>query len=434
MKQDILARTRHVIDITKQEEEEPASKKLTKLVDFLDKVKDSARLRAKTEGDISFLHTRTGTFFGRWIKRLTVAWPAAQQQRQLARELVKGVLDNLNSSDAVIQRLKSEILDKTLEFKVDKEFDIAELRNQLKSLRSLLQSKSEEAAAVDRPSGGQQDAHAAIVSVSSQVGMPANRSDNAPISAESVVTLSKSVQTAQAAQNNNASQAFLHAAHLPDTEALPNSAPINSTTSADTNEAPVTDAHKNVQKIGAEPSTKSTFGCLQLSAGLSASEVHVIQDYHADAYILSSGSNDLKFSLGDTYFNPPTDFSNDNRIDFFKGTHTFYDEKRDIRKLKLQAPSGGPFTLLSQKDRTRRLNELHQLYTEALTLAYQDGAKHIALEPVRRAWRTPIAQEEMQKLANVIQEFLQEHSDVKIHVVLIHSTELQHFNTAIGAQ
>ncbi len=104
MKPDPLSRIRH--DIVDNSSGRNAFDEFDQLVKFLDRVKDTARLRAKTEGGVTFLHTRTGTFFGKFIKRITVASPVAKQQRMLARECIKSVLDNLDGSNTQINNLK----------------------------------------------------------------------------------------------------------------------------------------------------------------------------------------------------------------------------------------------------------------------------------------------------------------------------------------
>ncbi len=142
MKPDSLSRIRH--EIANNQSGAGAFDEFDQLVRFLDRVKDTARLRAKTEGGVTFLHTRTGTFFGKFIKKMTVAWPAAKQQRILARECIKRVLDKLDGSNTQINNLKKTILDDSLAVKDDAEFNLVELRNQLKTLRELLKSPTQE--------------------------------------------------------------------------------------------------------------------------------------------------------------------------------------------------------------------------------------------------------------------------------------------------
>ncbi len=423
-----LSRIRHEIDVATLNEQ--TIDQLSNLIEFLGRVKPDARLRAKTEGGVSFLHTRTGTFFGQWIKRLTVAWPAAQQQRQLAKNLVQGVLDKLNGDNPDIQQLKGDILNKTLQLKADKEFDIVQLSNQLKLLRVLLKPGSAASATIDSFPASLPHVHTAVDTGLAEADLPASRQGDVLVSTEPVMILSESAQTAQ---NDITSPALIHAAPLSYSEKPHNLGPVNSIALTDTAKATVTGAGKHIQCLGSEPSEPSTFGCYQLVSGLSASARHGIGAYHADAYILSGEGKDLKFRSGSAQFNLRADLSNDNRIRFSEGTHTFHDEARTIKKLQLQAADGDLFTLLSEEEQARHLKDLRQLYINALTLAHDKGAQQIALQPVRKGQQI-LVEKEIQALANAIREFQQTHPDVKIHVVLIRSQELQHFNAAIGVQ
>jgi hypothetical protein len=240
-------------------------------------------------------------------------------------------------------------------------------------------------------------------------------------------------ESAQTAQNDITSPALVPAAPVSYPEKPHKIEPTNSTALTDTAEETVTGAGKHLQGLGLEPSEPSTFGCYRLVASLSASARHGVGAYHADAYILSGEEKDLTFRSGSAQFNLRADLSNDKRIRFSEGKHTFHDEARAIRKLQLQAADGDLFTLLPEEEQARHLKDLRQLYISALTLAHDNGAQQIALQPVRKGQQI-LVEKEIQALANAIREFQQTHPDVKIHVVLIRSQELQHFNAAIGVQ
>lgn len=122
-------------------------KQLDDLINFLGDVKDTARLRAKEESGVKFLHTRTGTPLGRFWKWMMVGWREAMDQRRLFRESIKDVLENIQSSDASdISLIRHKIENQTLRVRMFKEFDIHQLRNDLKVLRALVKSRENESA------------------------------------------------------------------------------------------------------------------------------------------------------------------------------------------------------------------------------------------------------------------------------------------------
>lgn len=114
------------------------------LINFLNAVGDHARLRAKDENGIRFLHTRTGTPLGRFWKWLTVAWPEAKAQRILFKNSVRELLENIqkkHANDVDISSLKDRILNETLEVRNFSEFDLTRLKGDLHELHKALEKK-----------------------------------------------------------------------------------------------------------------------------------------------------------------------------------------------------------------------------------------------------------------------------------------------------
>lgn len=123
--------------------------KLDDLIKFLDTVGPNARLRAKEENGMKFLHTRTGSHLGRFLKWTTIAWPEARRQRELAKAFVGETLRDIGAADKyghsvakLIKSYKEEILNTTLKVRAFKEFDIADLKNKLTELKKLASTAS----------------------------------------------------------------------------------------------------------------------------------------------------------------------------------------------------------------------------------------------------------------------------------------------------
>ena len=128
--------------------------KLDDLIKFLDTVGPNARLRAKEESGMKFLHTRTGTPIGRFLKWMTIAWPEARQQRVLVREFVRDTLKDIggkekygDSVNKLLRTYKEDILNTTLKVRSFSEFNIAELKIKLEELKKLAAAKR-----IDTPS------------------------------------------------------------------------------------------------------------------------------------------------------------------------------------------------------------------------------------------------------------------------------------------
>lgn len=122
---------------------------LGELINFLNDVGDHARLRAKDENGLRFLHTRTGTPLGRFWKWLTVAWPEAKAQRLLFKKSVSELLENIqkkNANDVEIGSIKDRILNETLAVKSFSEFDLTRLKGDLHELYKALEKKRADSA------------------------------------------------------------------------------------------------------------------------------------------------------------------------------------------------------------------------------------------------------------------------------------------------
>lgn len=414
MKPDSLSRIRH--EIANNQSGAGAFDEFDQLVRFLDRVKDTARLRAKTEGGVTFLHTRTGTFFGKFIKKMTVAWPAAKQQRILARECIKRVLDKLDGSNTQINNLKKTILDDSLAVKDDAEFNLVELRNQLKTLRELLKSPTQEKSDNESASKLLQEAF----SISNIEMENAGRKQ----SAERLTISEKNKHSTDLA--------------LSSTQDLPESDFKNNTYSArevssgilpETLQMAAENLEEHVNPHTTRPIEESTFGCLKLQAPVSASSINKIGDFHADAYIMPRVKKNLSFRMGTVDFPSSASPIEENGICFSVGRHTYHDESRPISVLQLeieQNPDESLFVSMSEKSQSQHLKQLHELYTRALTHAFAKGARQIALEPYRKGNQI-LSKEEIQTLAESVSKFQTQHPETKLQVVLIRRAEYDQF-------
>ncbi len=177
------------------------------------------------------------------------------------------------------------------------------------------------------------------------------------------------------------------------------------------------------------PAEKSSFGCLKLQKPLSVSSRNKIGDYYADAYITPDVEKNLTFRLGTVNFPSPASSIEENGIRFSEGKHQFYEEARPIKILQLgiqQNSDDSPFILMSEESKTQYLENLHELYTRALTHAFTKGARQIALEPCRKGNQI-LSKEELQTLAESVRQFQEQHPETKLQVVLMRATECDPF-------
>lgn len=414
MKPDSLSRIRH--EMADNLSGASAFDEFDQLVKFLDRVKDTARLRAKTEGGVTFLHTRTGTFFGKFIKKMTVAWPAAKQQRILARECIKSVLDKLDGSNTQINNLKKTILEDSLAVKDDAEFNLAELRNQLKILRALLKSPTKEKS--DNESA-------------SELLQEANFISNDGIK-NTARKQSAEYLTISEKNKNSTDLTSSSTQDLPENDFknnLSSGKTINSGIHPETLQMTSEEVEKHINPHPTLPVEKSTFGCLKLQASVSASSINKIGDFHADAYIMPRDKKNLSFRMGTVNFPSSASSIEENGIRFYVGTHTYHDEMRPISVLQLGIEQNSDESLsvsMSKESKAQHLKQLHELYTRALTHAFTKGARQIALEPCRKGNQL-LSTEEIQTLAESVSKFQEQHPETKLQVVLIRSKEYDQF-------
>lgn len=169
--------TRYEIPAPAQDDAE--LKQLDDLINFLGDVKDSARLRAKEENGVKFLHTRTGTPLGRFWKWLTVGWPGAMEQRKEFRASIKDVLKNIQSSGiSEIDVIKLRISQQTLRVRMFTEFDVHQLRNDLKVLRALVKSREKESTNPAPPSDSSMDKKPPVMIVMAKQGVSDSESES----------------------------------------------------------------------------------------------------------------------------------------------------------------------------------------------------------------------------------------------------------------
>ncbi len=485
MKPEIFARTRH--DINAPSDEKDAVEKLEKLNEFLGKVKTSARLRAKDELGTTFLHTRTGTIFGRFLKWLTVGWPEAIRQRQQAKTLIEDVLSKLNCESGDAKALKDKIINETLAVKKFSEFNIINLKTQLNSLRNLIESDNKEKSAqhlVEKSpknliSNADSEASANSRSSSDEDDFQFRCDINRPKlkKAENIINLNlliesdseedpedelasllrevisskKTIATptgdTRLVSNTTEAQDTLSPGNMPDesgkTTASTQSLAAESAVLPETQAPPVplaqltpdaTDPAISVKPADINISAKeekSSFGCYEIKRPLSASKVHKIGAYQADAYILPGSADDLEFDLGksDFHFQSKEKFQDDLRL--FTGTHSYHDEKRSFKKLLLspiRETEDGPVKSMSAAQQVTYLQVLRERYTSALTLAAEHGAKTIALKPLSTPFGL-LTSSEIETLAQAVTDFQKTHAGVKIQLVFTRAPDFVRFNT-----
>ncbi len=471
MKLETILRVYHEMDPPHSEKE--ALDKLAHLNAFLRDVKPSARLRAKDEGGVTFLHTRTGTFLGRFLKWLTVGWPEAMQQRDQARILIKSVLSEIACSSVEAKELKQKILDETLEVKKFSEFDIFTLRTQLKSLQYLVQKDGEEKpgsspipkSGKNQKSNSDEEGFHYGVGVATLNSTPANYgsvdnlpitdSDDEPEGESKPLALSEHKAEPSVDPMNNAGptgdvtevglasdrcatedQAKSSPPVAPDlTQALHDQSDATPSvqTPPSTLATTIEDAAISNQPAEADISAvdkKSSFGCYEITRQLSASGTHKIQTYQADAYILPDNADDLQFDLGATKYGSRE--AQKDGLQIVSGVHSYHDETRNFNKLllaRIRKAEDGPLKSLSAEAQAQHHQQLHERYTSALKQAVDKGAKTIVLKPFRVQLLTP---PEIATLAKAIKEFQQTYAEVKIQVVFTSSKEVAEFNTQSG--
>ncbi|MCM0045194.1 MAG: hypothetical protein NBV65_11270 [Burkholderiaceae bacterium] len=443
------------------------------LIHFLNEVGDNARLRAKDEGGIRFLHTRTGTPLGRFWKWLTVAWPEAKAQRVLFKNSVKELLENIekkHANDVAIGSLKDRILNETLEVRNFSEFDLTRLKGELHELHKALEKKRTDSPvspasspekekgkppamiliAKQKPSGSEDESlseqasgqvetdsvpaslssvgkieHVAMAvdtrasgthvlktmrkeappsdSESDEPSLAAQKRAVLPDDAASEATWPESQKIAyqalppqpQPRRLKPGPSAELGAASGPEEKALP------STTRAAS--APVTAGESNMPD----------FGCKKLTELLSAS-TRKPGVYEADAYILPSGTEALKFPFGKISFDPDSVQRTDDGTTLASARHALLrdDVSRNFMELRLPA-------LRPAED-----SHLATLYSSALSQAFDKGARTFVIQPLGVGL---IIELEMRSFAISLREFCTSHPEAKVQAVFTSPRQTQIF-------
>ncbi len=477
MKPEIFMRVRH--EMSEPASEQEAIDKLAELNAFLGNVKTGARLRAKDKGGVSFLHTRTGTIFGKFLKWLTVAWPGAIQQRIQAKILITNVLSKIECESEEAKKIKQNIF-KTLEIKNFSEFNFFKLRTELKSLQFLINKEkgprselypTRAASANSKPNSDDNDFHYGFEISRSNFKRSGNEAvvdlmiesdseDDSEVDADSVVKSEIKPETSTAPIGNSPptstideSSNIFNSGTTPDQSVKPAIPPdaiapkppgplqtqshaalplLSSPTSTQpTNNQNITIFNEPAETNISAIEEKSSFGCFEIRNSLSASSNHKIGAYQADAYIVPSNADDLKFELGASQMEAETDLRNGMHL--FAGIHRYHDETRDFKKIQLiplRHAEDGPLKSMPEQEKKQHHKKLHALYTNALDQAMNAGAKIVALKPLRTQLLT---EPEIKTLANAIKEFQQTHAGVKIQVVFASSREVREFNVQIAA-
>ncbi len=456
-----------------------AEEKLSDLVKFLESVGPDARLRAKEENGIRFLHTRTGTPLGKFWKWLTVGWPNAVEQRKLFKSSVEEILNDIkvNKSED-IQSLKEKILNQTLAVQPLKEFNLQELKNSLKILRAVvsaerdgssnspsdLKSVPKNQAPKDKPtvlftmpkqgcddeesesSFSDSPIFVQTTELTGKSGVNATEIDSTALpypveqasievavvheySAKADDKLSDTPpemppETAQAKGNP------LKITPQPPPQRLkPQSPKAQDSFIAAEKMAVAADAGMIESTWPAALELRNTFGCKPIDGLLSAS-VGTVGDYFADCYIFPTDSlADLKFKLGTWKFSAAQE--KQPGVSLSSGEHIFHDERRSVTKLRLEKVHDQDAGLVKTLDPTAHENyiaQIRQRYETALEAAFQGGAKTFVIQPLGS---TLLTEAEIKILHDSIAAFQRQHAGTKIQVVFSGGPLVQKFKALL---
>lgn len=477
MKPKTFSGVRH--DMSAPTSEQDAIDKLDELNTFLGTVKASARLRAKDKEGITFLHTRTGTIFGRFFKWLTVGWPKAVQQRNEVKTLINNVLSKVECNNKNGKELKQKILDETLEVKKFSEFNIFKLRSELKSLQYLINNERETKEEDDYISPSlttsetdqdKNDFHYEYEDIRKKPFEPKNKtpddleiasdyeSENELLSILNSIPIEKDEKSLSSVPT--VTNPLLHKTDVEqeldkesdtvnlDTASVEVTKPAapeasdqlkdgsDSVLSGQSSSATVLPSMTNATifskpvetSTSAVEKTISSFGCHELNNKLDASSTHKIGTYHADAYILPSGADDLEFGLGTSHFESGKEVHDG--IHYFAGTHSYHDETRNVKKLlitPIRNVEDGHLSVMTENEQAQYHQKLYNRYTHALNRAAMDGAKTVALKPLRNQMQL-LTQQEIETLARAVKDFQRDHAEVNIQIVFTGPREVRTFN------
>lgn len=462
-------------EISKPQTTEDALKKLEKLNGFLATVKDDARVRAKEENGVTFLHTRTGTVFGRFIKWLTAGWPEAVEQRIKARKLIVDILLKIPTNSPKSSEIKNKILDEALEMDLSDDFDTKSLKEKINDFWIVVRSEKNQnnkSSSENQPKNKPESDQSTNDSVNkfSYFNSSNAKSDSLLIDSDNdedneseTTSLSKEsiepktpppAPTADIApissiddMANDPGNAITPGHNDKPTESLqPIAAELSNPVQPESESAYLNSSaeNKNENKIPAKPieenkvneEKKLLFGCKVITESWSTSvrsdfSKSTIGNYYADTYILPAAEKSPEFKFGSVK-SGATEILKEN-LEIVSSVHHYHDEKRSIKNLLMHSKnnkSGDMIKTMSAEDQKKYLDDLKTRYANALSHAADNGAKTIALSPLRE--KSPIlTQEEIGALASAISEFQNNHANVKIHIVFTNTVEPHRFNDAM---
>ncbi len=452
-------------------------KQLDDLINFLGGVKDSARLRAKEENGVKFLHTRTGTPLGRFWKWLTVGWPGAMEQRKQFRASIKDVLKNIQSNGASdIDLIKDRIAKQTLRVRMFKEFDIHQLRDDLKELRSLAHSREKKSANQASPSSSSTDKKPPVdseeISSSEDYGFlrlqenedslsttdlvhakpakpqkppkewkPSNREALFKELDEFSSLMDKPIQLDAKTEKLSPSKVDVPPPKSaeewrpadPETffklkEIDEISEQLDAPIRLDEKELPSKSTETSVP-VMVSASDAADFGCTKLTEFLAASKFKP-GAYEADAYILPSGDEELRFEYGKISFEEGPIVRTDDGITRTSARHSLVRDgmQRNFMQLQLPALRSAEDSHLATWDKQRQdayYQHLEKLYSSALSQAFDNGARTFVIKPFSVGLLT---EPEIRAFVNGILEFRRSHPETRIQAVFASARQIQMFN------
>lgn len=421
------------------------------VIDFLAQVRGTARLRAQEDGHVKFLHTRTGTPFGRLWKWLTVWTPQAVSQRKQARDLIEAAIKNIDGRNRFIRNLKVQILNETLAVKRFEEFDIQKLRKELEKLKQLA-TPAEPTTATTTPSSTvnlpsaetttrAMDGSQHRVSSSSDPDFP--RLDLAALN-ELDALLSVPLELPERADKTRDPPALTTAQKqliedleyaidqpllMPRTETEP-MLPMSDTVPAEDILSPSATPTSLIeaqapQSYIVEPLRHGQRGLLEIERAFAISQTGAMKRYEADAYVLPA-SMLLQFDVGSLALQH---HSGSNGILVEEGTHHTPQRTRQTHAL-FKITLDPPASALQGSGRNTGLYDFYQQLFQTLSAlkgAPGSRVQNIAIAPVKQRILTST---EAQIFIDTASDFQQTHPDVRLLVVAMGPIEARHLQTA----
>lgn len=438
------------------------------LIDFLGQVRGTARLRAKEDGHVKFLHTRTGTPFGRLWKWLTIWTPEAVSQRKQARELIEAIIRNIAGRNRFIRELKEQILTETLAVKRFEEFDIQKLRKELEKLKELTTSPvvpdttevAAETATTTAPSSPvklpSSETTAMATDAAQPHAPPIASGPQPPASAPELPRLDvkaldeldallsvplelpekadktpapPALTTEQKQLIEDLEDAIDQPLLMPTTEAelvlpMPDTAPAEDIPSSPASTTtPI--AAQAPQSYIVEPLRQGQRGLLEIEQAFAISQTGMMNRYEADAYVLPASMR-LQFDVGSLALQRHSD---SNGILVEEGTHHTPQRTRQTHAL-FRITLDPPAPALQGSARDIGLRDFYrQLFQtlSALKDAPGNRVQNMAIAPVKQRILTDT---EAQIFINAASDFQQAHPDVRLLVVATGQAEARRLQTA----